>query len=369
MTYIWQSKNFPNFSFDTEKLFPIIQNFALELGEANGILQSFSEQIKQEIFTELLLSEALKTSEIEGEYFSREDVMSSLKVNLGIKDFHKTTKNKKANAIALLMIEVQKSYESTLDENLLLAWHKILMESEKGINHGEFRKGAEPMQVVSGSIANFTVHYEAPPAKDLPILMPQFVNWYKSFSASYLGKVGEAMLLSSITHLYFETLHPFEDGNGRIGRALAEKALAEKLQIPIFVSLSKAIEKNKSKYYSELKKAQRDLEITDWIHYFFDILNDALKDSKNVVTFTLKKVMYFDKFQNQLNDRQLKAINKMMEQGEDGFKGGMTAKKYISINKTSKATATRDLQQLTEIQALTKVGAGRSISYQLNFDY
>ena len=146
-----------------------------------------------------------------------------------------------------------------------------------------------------------------------------------------------------------------------------KSATSEKLQIPIFISLSKAIEKYKSKYYSKLKKAQRDLEITDWIHYFFDILNDALKDSKNVVTFTLKKVMYFDQFQNQLNERQLKAINKMMEQGEDGFKGGMTAKKYISINKTSKAIATRDLQQLTEINALTKIGAGRSISYQLNF--
>ena len=107
MTFIWQSQNFPNFSFSTEKLLPNIQNFALQLGEAKGMLSSFSQENKQEVFTEIMLSEALKTSEIEGEYFSREDVMSSLKVNLGVKDFHKTSKNKKANAIALLMIEVQ----------------------------------------------------------------------------------------------------------------------------------------------------------------------------------------------------------------------------------------------------------------------
>lgn len=369
MTYIWQSKEFPKFSYNTEKLLPAIQNFVLELGETNGILQSFSDEIKRDIFTELLLSEALKTSEIEGEYFSREDVMSSLKVNLGYKDFHNTTKNKKANAIALLMIEVQNSYNKTLDEDLVLYWHKILMASEEGINQGEFRKGSEPMQVISGSFGNFTVHYEAPPAGDLPVLIPEFIKWYQAFSQPELGKVGEAMLLSAVTHLYFETLHPFEDGNGRIGRALAEKAVAEKLEMPIFVSLSKAIQKDKSRYYHELKKAQRNLQITDWVHYFVDILNQAIAESKNVVTFTLKKVMFFDKFQTQLNERQLKAINKMMEHGEHGFKGGMTAKKYISMNKTSKATATRDLQQLTEINAFIKEGAGRSVSYQLNFEY
>ena len=366
MNYIWQLENFPDFSYSTEKLLPGIQNFALELGETNGILQGFSEETKRDVFTELLLSEALKTSEIEGEYFSREEVMSSLKLNLGYKDFHKTTKNKKANAIAVLMIEVQKSYNKTLDENLLLDWHKILMEYEESINHGQFRKGKEPMQVVSGSFGNFTVHYEAPPAKDLPVLIAEFIGWYKSFTEPNLGKVGEAMLLAAIAHLYFETLHPFEDGNGRIGRALAEKALAEKLEMPIFVGLSKAIEKDKSRYYNELKKAQRNLQITDWVHYFFDILNAALINSKNVVTFTLKKVRFFDSFQDQLNERQLKAINKMMEQGEEGFEGGMTAKKYISINKTSKATATRDLQQLAEMNAFIKVGAGRSVSYELN---
>ena len=368
MTFIWQLENFPNFSFSTEKLLPNIQNFALQLGEANGMLSGFSQENKQEVFTEIMLSEALKTSEIEGEYFSREDVMSSLKVNLGVKDFHKTSKNKKANAIALLMIEVQNSYAKPMDKALIQNWHKILMDAEKGINAGIFRTGAEPMQVVSGSYGNLKVHYEAPPSKDLPQLINQFLNWYQTFSEKDLGKVGEAMLFSALVHLYFETLHPFEDGNGRIGRTLAEKALAEKLEMPIFISLSKAIEKDKAKYYEELKKAQRSLQITDWVVYFFNILQSALDDTKNLVVFTLKKTNFFDRFKDQLNERQLKAINKMMEAGEDGFKGGMTAKKYISINKTSKATATRDLQYLAEIQAFIKIGGGRSSAYQLNFE-
>lgn len=365
--YIWQLDNFPNFSFEKNKIQTSIQNFALALGEANGLLNSFSPESQQEVFTEVMLSEAIKTSEIEGEYFSREDVMSSLKVNLGIKNFHQTSRNKKANAIALLMIEVQKSYQKPLNEALLINWHKILMEHDKNINAGEWRKGVEPMQVVSGRFGDFVVHYEAPPSKDLPQLIQQFLNWYKGFSEEDLGNIGEAMLFSALVHLYFETLHPFEDGNGRIGRALAEKALAEKLQIPVFISLSKAIEKDKNLYYSELKKAQRNLQVTDWVIYFFHILQEALNDTKEVVIFTLKKTNFFDRFKDQLNDRQLKAVHKMMEQGIS-FQGGMTAKKYMSMNKTSKATATRDLQYLSGIGVFIKMGGGRSSAYQLNLE-
>lgn len=366
--YIWQEKNFPDFSFDKEKLISSIEKFTLQLGEANGLILGFSKEMKQEVFTEIMLSEALKTSQIEGEYFSREDVMSSLKVNLEVKDYHIKSKNRKANAIAQLMIEVQKSYSKMLREDLLLNWHQILMDNEKDINSGLFRTGGDPMQVISGRFGDFKVHYEAPPSKDLPELIHQFIDWYQKFSGKEFGKVGEAMIFSAIVHLYFETLHPFEDGNGRIGRALAEKSLAEKLKMPIFISLSKSIEKDKKRYYSELKKAQRNSHITEWIYYFFEILNEALLDSKNIVLFTLKKVNFFDHFKDALNERELKVINKMLEQGEEGFKGGMTAKKYISINKTSKATATRDLQHLTEINALKKAGGGRSISYQLNLD-
>lgn len=364
--YIWKLDKFPDFTFQTEKLQLFVQHFALELGEANGILNTFSPEIRQEVFTELMLAEAMKTSEIEGEYFSREDVMSSLKVNLGMKDFHLSTRNKKANAIAQLMIEVQKNSNTPLTEDLLLHWHKILMDSEKGISAGLFRTGTEPMQAVSGRYGDFTVHYEAPPSGDLPKLISQFLNWYHTFDQKDLGKIGEAMLFSALVHLYFETLHPFEDGNGRIGRALAEKALVEKLKLPVFLSLSKAIEKDKKRYYSELKKAQRDLRITDWMMYFFNILQDALSDSKQVVLFTLKKANFFDRFKSELNDRQLKAVYRMMEKGGIPFEGGMTASKYMSLNKTSKATATRDLQHLNDIGALTKIGAGRSVSYQLN---
>lgn len=366
MDYIWQSENFPNFSFNKQEIIPLIQQFSHDLGEVNGILLGISNEDKQDLFAEIMLSEALKTSEIEGEYFSREDVMSSLKANLGIKNFHQNNRNKKANSIAHLMIEVQKNYQNPLSEKMLLNWHKILMENETKINAGKYRKGNEPMQVISGKFGDFTIHYEAPPSEKLPKLMKQFLKWYKDFDEKDLGKIGNGIVLSALSHLYFETLHPFEDGTGRIGRALAEKALAEKLGNPVFISISNSIEKNKNNYYKELKQAQRNLEVSQWMVYFCSILQDALSDTKNRTLFTLKKAAFFDQFKNQLNEREQKAIHKMMEMGEKSFVGGMSARKYMSINKISKATATRDLQHLSEIGALVPNGKGRSVSYELN---
>lgn len=231
MNYIWQLEDFPNFSFQREKLVPVIERFTLNLGELNGLFQNYQEETKQNIFTEVMLSEAIKTSEIEGEFFSREDVMSSLKANLGIKSYHRKTINTKANSIAQLMIELQQKYKQKLNMMLLLHWHKILMENEKGINAGSLRKGKEPMQVISDKFGDVKVHYEAPLSEDLPKLLKAFIKWYQNYEEKTMGYVAEAVIFSALVHLYFETLHPFEDGNGRIGRALAEKALAEKLNI------------------------------------------------------------------------------------------------------------------------------------------
>ncbi len=161
-------------------------------------------------------------------------------------------------------------------------------------------------------------------------------------------------------------MHPFEDGNGRIGRALAEKALAEKLETPVFISLSKCIERNKKQYYEEIKKAQRSLDVNDWLIYFCNLILEAQEDAKQTVLFTIKKTKFFYKYSDLLNERETKAIRKMMEYGKDGFEGGMTARKYISINKTTKPTATRDLQHLTEIGAFERQGLGRGVSYKLN---
>ena len=367
MEYFWQHQDFPNFQFKVDNLISQIQEFATELGEVNGLFVNVSEENKKEVLLQIVVSEALKTSEIEGEYFSREDVMSSLQKQLGISDYPTLSKDKKAQAISELMLQVREDYQRPLTLQMLKQWHQTLMKFDKTVKEGEWRSSTEPMQIISGRAGKIEVHFEAPPSKDLQKLLIDFENWYQNFPYYEIGQVGRAMLRSALAHLYFETLHPFEDGNGRIGRALSEKALAETLEKPVLISLSKKIEENKTSYYETLKQTQRQQNVAEWLQYFFTILIEAQKEVKETVLFVVEKALFFDRFKKQLNERQLKVLQKMTEKGKNGFEGGMTAKKYMSTTKTSKATATRDLQLLFEKGAFIREGEGRGVKYHLNW--
>jgi Fic family protein len=364
--YNWQYKDWPNFRFTLENLQTISISFAEELGVVNGLITGLNDDLKQETIIEILISEAIKSSEIEGEYMSRIDMMSSIKRNLGLRSDIKVT-DKRVAGMARLMTEVRESYLNDLSLDMILNWHKILMESFLTINAGQWREGSEPMQVVSGAYGREVVHYEAPPSEIVAQEMQTFIHWFSNDNLSHLDKISKAIVKSAIVHLYFESIHPFEDGNGRIGRALAEYTLSHTLQSPVLLSISKVIEKDKNQYYDALKTAQSTLDITDWILYFGKVILTAQIEAKQLVEFTVKKVKYFDSFKELLNERQQKVINRMFEAGVEGFQGGMTAKKYMAIAKTSKATATRDLQHLTEIGALQVLGAGRSVRYELVF--
>lgn len=364
--YNWQYKDWPNFRFTLENLQTISISFAEELGVVNGLITGLNDDLKQETIIEILISEAIKSSEIEGEYMSRIDMMSSIKRNLGLRSDIKVT-DKRVAGMARLMTEVRESYLNDLSLDMILNWHKILMESFLTINAGQWREGSEPMQVVSGAYGREVVHYEAPPSEIVSQEMQTFIHWFSNDNLSHLDKISKAIVKSAIVHLYFESIHPFEDGNGRIGRALAEYTLSHTLQSPVLLSISKVIEKDKNQYYDALKDAQSTLDIKDWILYFGKVILTAQIEAKQWVEFTVKKVKYFDSFKQLFNERQQKVINRMFEAGVEGFQGGMTAKKYMAIAKTSKATATRDLQHLNEIGALQVLGAGRSVRYELVF--
>lgn len=363
--YHWQSENWPHFTYEVEEIQSLIISFAEEFGEMNGVLLGLPSEVKQETLLQVMLAEAIKTSEIEGELMSREDVMSSIKNNLGMHTNFIQVKDKKALGIAQLMVSVRDSFNEDLSVKLLKEWHAMLMQGYDAINSGAWRKGNEPMQIISGAYGRVVVHYEAPPSEHVPSEMDSFVNWFNNAEFPINGQIAEALLKSSIAHLYFESIHPFEDGNGRIGRALAEFTLSKCLQRPILLSLSSAIEKNRKAYYKQLTLAQSTLEITPWLKYFVTIILEAQLEVKKLVQFTLKKTQFFDKFREQLNDRQLKVVNRMFAAGIEDFEGGMTAKKYIAITKTSKATATRDLQQLTDLGAFLQIGQGRAVRYAL----
>ena len=365
MKYNWELEDWAKFIYDDSVIDSLCVEFAYETGEVKGLVDSLSALIQQETILQFMIAEAIKTSEIEGEFFSRKDIMSSIKNNLGIGENFDKIRDKNALGIGKLMVIVRNSYSDKLTELIIKDWHYVLMEYSKHISPGEYRIGEEPMQIVSGRYGREIVHFEAPPSNRVRVEMKKFITWYNDFEIKE-NNIKRALIKAAISHLYFESIHPFEDGNGRIGRALAEKSLSESLNRPVLMSISSTIEKNKKKYYESLKLAQRSLDITEWIFYFSNLILESQKNAKQIVLFTLNKTRFIDQFKSKMNERQLKAVLKMFENGVSGFVGGITAIKYISINKTSRATATRDLQDLTEKGILIPKGEGRSRSYDLN---
>lgn len=366
MIYNWQQPDWPEFKYDLQAVDDILFAFAAETGTVNGMLKVMPEDVQMEAIINTMVAEAVKTSEIEGEYISRQDLMSSIRNNLGLDIKPEAIKDKKAQGVGRLMVDVRNSYQEPLTEAKLFEWHKMLMTGSKNITIGNWRFHDEPMQIVSGAWGNEKIHFEAPPSFQVLKEMKRFIKWFNDTAPGGKKEIKKAPVRSAVAHLYFETIHPFEDGNGRVGRAIAEKALSQTLGRPVLLSLSRTIEADKKSYYGALEKAQRDNQITEWIKYFVSTTLEAQKQARVLIDFILKKTKFFDRFKDELNERQLKVIRKMMDAGPEGFEGGMNANKYMSITKASKATATRDLQYLAEIEALFSQGGGRSTRYYLN---
>jgi Fic family protein len=370
MTYNWQQSDWPHFRYNLEAVQDLLFIFAEKTGHISGTISAFSEQVQTETLVDFMVSEAINTSEIEGEYLSRPDVISSIRKNLGLSYPSEKIQDMRAPGISKLITDVHKTFQEPLTEKKLFEWHEMLLTLPNSLNRmliGYWRTHAEAMQVVSVRAGRDIVHFEAPPSKNVPEEMEQFITWFNESAPGGTTEIKPSPVRAAITHLYFESIHPFEDGNGRIGRVLAEKALAQGLVHPPLLSLSKTIEANKKAYYEALKIAQRSNEITPWIIYFVDTLIEAQCDSEKQIVFTLKKTKFFDSFKDQLNVRQIKVLKRMLQEGPEGFEGGISAKKYSAITSISKATATRDLQELFEKGAIKIIGKGRSTRYEVNF--
>lgn len=365
MKYNWQQEKWPNFQYTLSDLEETLLQIAERQGQIAGRLEALPKKIQEQSIVDIIVAEAVKTSAIEGEYLSREDVLSSVRNNLGLNRFPEKVKDKRAEGIVRLTIAAREAYAEVLTEGMLFDWHKMMMEPYANIKKGQWRSSAEPMQIISGSAGREVIHFEAPPSSRVPEEMSAFIRWYNQTAPNQPRSILHAPVRSAIAHVYFESIHPFEDGNGRIGRALSEKALSQGAGRPVLLSLSRAIELNRQDYYEALKTAQRSIEITPWINYFVKTIMKAQEIVIQQVDFTISKARFFEKFSERLNPRQEKVLNRMFEAGPDGFKGGMSAKKYMSIAKTSKATATRDLKELVDMEALMITGSGRSTRYHL----
>jgi Fic family protein len=365
MSYNWQHSDWPDFRFDLVGMEEPLLAFSNHAGRVGGLLEGLPEDLGTEAVLDLMITEAVRTSAIEGENLRRSDVMSSIRNRLGLNSVPQPVDSRLADGAGELMVAVRNSYLDPLSEKTLFSWHEMLLSNSSRLRVGSWREGGDPMQVVSGRLDRPTVHFEAPPSAQVATEMAHFIQWFNDTASGGPKAISHPPVRSALAHLYFESIHPFEDGNGRIGRALSEKALSQGLGSPVVLSLSAAIDAERNAYYDALKAAQRGNEVSEWVRWFVGIVVKAQKDAEAQVRFVLRKFQYFQRYESELNERQLKVVRRMLDAGPEGFIGGMNARKYVSLTGTSKATATRDLQQLVSLGAIVPIGGGRSTRYEL----
>jgi Fic family protein len=365
MAWNWQQPDWPKFTYDAKALAAAERQFLVDSGEFVGAFKHIGPDDRDTLKIELIGDEAVKTSEIEGEILNRDSVQSSLRRQFGLGGGEREVPAAE-RGIAEMMVSLYQNFAAPLTHQTLFAWHKMLMAGGRGIGvSGGYRTHANPMQVVSGPVHRRKVHFEAPPSGRVAVEMDRFVAFFND-SAPGGKQPLPPLTRAGIVHLHFVSIHPFEDGNGRIGRALAEKALAQNLGQPSLIALAYTIERERAAYYAALERDNKDNEITDWLAYFADTILLAQRNTIRRVDFYVAKARLYEKLRGQLNDRQDKTMARMFREGIDGFKGGLSAENYIAIAKTSRATATRDLQDLVAKGALTKTGALRHTRYWLN---
>ncbi|WP_435139921.1 Fic family protein [Formosa sp. A9] len=268
--------------------------------------------------------------------------------------------------ISEMMVDLYRNYSSPLSHQQLFNWHKMLTNGRRDLmDIGRYRTHEDPMQVVSARLDRPTVHFEAPPSVDMPQEMERFVGW---FNQCHFEEPNTLLPIAKagIAHLYFVSIHPFEDGNGRIARALSEKSISRSIGQPALISLSKTIESNKKAYYKALEKNNKICEITDWLIYFGQTIIEAQVETLRLIDFTIEKAKFFDRYSQKMNERQLKVVNRLFAAGPQGFVGGLSAENYTRIAKTSASTATRDLKDLIDKNILLKTGVLKGTRYWLN---
>ena len=365
MTWNWQQPDWPHFTWDEGRLVLAEQQFLVGGGVLLGTVKHLGEEERNQLTVEAMSTEALTTSEIEGEILDRASVQSSIQRQLGLAADNRRVAPRE-QGVAEMMVDLYHTFSAPLSEEMIFAWHRMLMSGRGDIKDvGHYRTSDEPMQVVSGAMGAPRVHFEAPPSAQIPGEMAGFIGWFTRTAPGGAEPL-PALTRAGAAHLYFESIHPFEDGNGRIGRAIAEKSLAQGLGQPTLIVLAATILARRGSYYHALEAASKQNEITDWLAWFAGITIEAQRRTLALIEFLIAKAKLFDRLKGQLNERQQKALLRMFKEGPEGFKGGLSAGKYSTITGASPATATRDLVDLMEKGALVRTGELRHARYNLS---
>ena len=362
--YIHDLKDWPRFRWKQEWLTQRLAEVRHRQGRLIGRMEALGFQLRAEAVLQSLTEEVLKSSEIEGEVLDREQVRSSIARRLGMDIGGLTTSDRDVEGVVEMTLDATQRYSEPLTEERLFAWHAALFptahSSMTKITVGAWRDDKSgPMQVVSGVIGKEHVHYEAPGAVRLNKEMGKFLDWFSEDDSMDL------VLKAGIAHLWFVTIHPFDDGNGRIARAIADMMLARsERSAQRFYSMSAQIRQERKAYYEILEATQKgELEITPWLEWFLDCLNRAFDRAETTLAAVLRKARFWEqRAGTSFNDRQRKIINQLL----NGFEGKLTSSKWAKLAKCSQDTALRDIEELVRRGVLVKDAAGgRSTSYSL----
>ncbi|VEF13074.1 filamentation induced by cAMP protein Fic [Pseudomonas fluorescens] len=371
--WIWQQPDWPDFNWQAERLAPLLRECVQTQGRLMGMASSASDSISAQSELDALLQNIVTSSAIEGEQLNVGSVRSSLARRLGLERVDSESVSQRSEGLAQLLLDATHGFDKPLTLARLLEWHTWLFPAEEATFSarpmfvGSLR-GDEPMQVVSGRLDRPTVHFEAPPRQGLEQQLERFLSWFET-SRDQLSL--DPLLRAGIAHFWFVTLHPFDDGNGRLTRTITDLALAQgEAQAIRFYAMSTSILEDRAGYYRILESSQRaTLDITEWLSWFLQTLLRSLQQAITRIDSVLGKTRFWQAHrESDLSTEQIKVLNRLLDGGERGFEQGVSAGQYQAVAKVSKATATRHLAQLLEKGCLQRLpGGGRSTRYKINY--
>ncbi|WP_223505509.1 Fic family protein [Pseudomonas sp. GL-RE-29] len=373
--WIWQQPDWPNFTWHAEQLAPLLRNCVQAQGRLMGMASSVGTSLSAQSELDALLQNIVTSSAIEGEQLNVGSVRSSLARRLGLELTDGNTVSLRSEGLAQLMLDATQQFAQPLTLERLLDWHEWLFPDQdtdlatRSIRVGALR-GDDPMQVVSGRLDRPTVHFEAPPRQGLERQLESFLSWFDS-SRNLAGL--DPLLRAGIAHFWFVTLHPFDDGNGRLTRTITDLALAQGEDQAIrFYAMSSSILEDRSGYYRILENSQKStLDITQWLEWFLQTLLRSLQQAMTRIESVLGKARFWQAHrESELSTEQTKVLNRLLDGGERGFEDGISASQYQAVAKVSKATATRHLAELLDKGYLQRLpGGGRSTRYRIHYPY
>jgi Fic family protein len=364
--YFWESQNWPNFRWNSESLLQNLADVRMRQGRFLRAMEDLGFEDSLRAYALVTEEDAVQTAAIEGENLDREKVRSSVAMHLGLTKAGLRPADRAVDGLVEVLLDATHNHAAALTKDRLCNWHTALFPSGRSGFHsivaGAWRNA--PMQIVSGAYGKTKVHYEAPSPERMEAEMADFFSWWEESREKLDG-----VIRAALAHLYFVTIHPFDDGNGRLSRAIADMALAQDENTGRrYYSLSAQIMKERDAYYDMLEKTQAgDGDCTEWLLWFIGCFDHALSAAESILSAILFKAVFWKRHaETVVNERQKKMLNRLLDAGKDGFEGGLSTRKYMGMTKTSRSTAWREIEDLLRKKMLRPLpGGGRSVAYEI----